>query len=97
MRMGRLTRRRSELLGKTIRDNGLEAPLLHMRTIDAWDEVVGPVIAGMTAEKFIRNQTLYVKITNPALRQDLSMVRSRLLQKIVDKVGSQVVTQIAVI
>lgn len=87
----------SELLGKTIRDNGLEAPLLHMRTIDAWDEVVGPVIAGMTAEKFIRNQTLYVKITNPALRQDLSMVRSRLLQKIVDKVGSQVVTQIAVI
>ena len=87
----------SELLGKTIRDNGLEAPLLHMRTIDAWDEVVGPVIAGMTAEKFIRNQTLYVKITNHALRQDLSMVRSRLLQKIVDKVGSQVVTQIAVI
>ena len=87
----------SELLGKTIRDNGLETPLLHMRTIDAWDEVVGPVIAGMTAEKFIRNQTLYVKITNPALRQDLSMVRSRLLQKIVDKVGSQVVTQIAVI
>ena len=87
----------SELLGKTIRDNGLEAPLLHMRTIDAWDEVVGPVIAGMTAEKFIRNQTLYVKITNPALRQDLSMVRSRSLQKIVDKVGSQVVTQIAVI
>ena len=87
----------SELLGKTIRDNGLEAPLLHMRTIDAWDEVVGPVIAGMTAEKFIRNQTLYVKITNPALRQDLSMVCSRLLQKIVDNVGSQVVTQIAVI
>ena len=86
----------SELLGKTIRDNGLEAPLLHMRTIDAWDEVVGPVIAGMTAEKFIRNQTLYVKITNPALRQDLSMMRSQLVRRLNESAGGSIISDVRI-
>ncbi len=83
-----------ELLGKAIRENGLEGPLLQKRTLAAWDKVVGPSIARMTTQKYIRNQTMFVKITNPALRQDLSMMRTRLLQHIVDEVGSKIVTQI---
>ena len=86
-----------DVLRQFIRNEGLETPLLQKRVVDAWEKVTGRVVAQYTAEKFIKNQVLFVKITNPALRQDLSMVRSRLLQKIVDKVGSQVVTQIAVI
>ena len=84
-----------ELLGKAIRENGLEGPLLEKRTLAAWDKVVGPTIARMTAQKYIRNQTLFVKITNPALRQDLSMMQTRLRQHIVEEVGSKVVIKIA--
>lgn len=40
------------------------------------DSVVGENIAAYCGEKFIKNQTLYVKIENAALRADLTMSRA---------------------
>ena len=40
-----------EILGQYLRRSGLETPLLQHRVIDAWDEVVGNVVAKYTTEK----------------------------------------------
>ena len=45
-------------------------------------------------EKFIKNQTLFVKITNPALRQDLGMMRSQLVKRLNETVSSLIITDI---
>lgn len=84
----------SEVLNAFMRQNGLEGPLLQKRTIDAWESVAGQMVARYTGDKYIRNQTLFVKITNPALRQDLFMMRGNLLAKLRETVGSEVVTDI---
>lgn len=84
----------TELLYATLRQNGLEGPLLQKRTIDAFDEVAGPVAMRYVSDKYIRNQTLFIKMTNPALRQDLSMMRTTLLLRLKETVGSEVVTDI---
>src|SRR3712207_7301060 len=81
----------SELLQQILRQEGFETPLLQKRLIEAWGTVAGKVVERYTTEKFIRNQTLYVKITNPALRQDLSMMRSQLVIRLNQQVGSQVI------
>ena len=47
----------ADILQKCLRQDGLETPLQQKRIIDSWDKVVGKVIAGYTAEKFIKNQT----------------------------------------
>lgn len=86
----------SDLLNMYLRREGLETPLLQKRAIDAWDNIMGAMITRYTGEKFIKNQTLYVKITNPALRQDLSMMRTRIVQLINQAVGSQVITDVKV-
>ncbi|MEE1091462.1 MAG: DciA family protein, partial [Prevotella sp.] len=56
----------------------------------------GKVVARYTAEKYIRNQTLYVKITNPALRADLSMMRSQLVKRLNEVSGGMVIVDIRV-
>ena len=56
-----------EILQKALREGGLETPLRQRRLIDAWSEVVGQNVNAYTGEKFIRNQTLFVKIKNPSL------------------------------
>ena len=73
------------LLNQVLRKEGLEAPLLQKRLIGAWEEVAGKTVARYTQEKFIRNQTLFVKIINPALRADLSMMQSELVKKLLKK------------
>ena len=85
-----------EVLMKMLRAQGLETPLLQKRLIDAWDTVAGPTAARYTTQKYIKNQTLYVRIANPALRQDLSMMRSQLLQRLNSHVGSMVIADIRI-
>lgn len=83
-----------ELLPEFLRNEGLETPLLQKRLIDSWDAVVGAPIAACCGEKFIKNQTLFVKLQNPALRADLTMNRSILVRRLNEQVGAQVIADI---
>lgn len=84
----------ANVLQTVLRKEGLETPLLQKRLVESWDTVVGPTIARYTGEKFIKNQTLFVKILNPALRQDLSMMRQKLVQRLNSQVGSFIISDI---
>ena len=83
-----------ELILKNLRAQGLETPLQQKRLVEAWPEVMGEMIAGSTQAVYIRNQTLHVKLTNPALRADLSMMRAEIVKKLNTAVGSQVIVEI---
>lgn len=83
-----------ELLGVTLRREGLETPLLQKRLIDAWPKVAGDLIARYTGDRFIRNQVLYIKVMNPALRADLTMQRSKYVALLNAEVGSMIITDI---
>jgi predicted nucleic acid-binding Zn ribbon protein len=83
-----------ELILRNLRAQGLETPLQQKRLIDAWPTVAGELVARYTDGVSIRNQTLYVHLTNPALRQDLSMQRSEYVKKLNNYVGSQVIADI---
>lgn len=85
-----------DVLRQILRYEGLETPLLQKRIIDSWETVVGDVVKRYTKEKYIRNQVLYVKILNPALRQDLSMRRTQLTAELNKLVGSSVITDVIV-
>jgi predicted nucleic acid-binding Zn ribbon protein len=83
-----------EVLLKALREQGLETPLLQKRIIDAWPEVMGEVINRYTDNLVIRNQTLFVHLTNPALRMELSMQRQDIVRRLNAHVGSQVIAEI---
>mgnify|MGYP002623976503 CR=1 FL=1 len=82
------------LILRNLRAQGLETPLLQKRLIDAWPTVMGEMIAGYTQNLYIKNQTLFVHLTNPALRADLSMSRQAIVRKLNEHVGSQVIADI---
>ena len=80
-----------EVLGQYLRRSGLETPLLQHRVIYDWDEVVGKVVSRYTTEKYIYNQTLHVKIVNPAVRNDLLMRRTELIRALNEATGGNMV------
>ena len=84
----------NDIVLEILRSQGLETPLLQRRLLAAWDTTVGTTIARYTGEKFIKNQTLMVKITNPALRADMNMIRTELKDKLNHAIGAQVISEI---
>lgn len=83
-----------DVVNKFLREESLEAPLLQHRLLDSWDNVVGPLVTKYSGDKFIKNQTLFVKIQNPSLRQDLSMRKTELVELLNKEVNSQVIVDI---
>ena len=83
-----------DLILQALREQGLETPLQQKRLVESWPKVAGSVIARYTLNTYIYNQTLFVRLSNPALRSDLSMRRQELTQKLNSLVGEQVITDI---
>ena len=83
-----------DLVLQVLREQGLETPLNQKRLVDSWPEVAGPIVARYTLNTYIYNQTLYVRLSNPALRSDLSMRRQELTEKLNAAVGEQVITDV---
>ncbi len=83
-----------ELILQNLRKQGLETPLLQKRLMEAWPTVAGELAANYTDGVSIRNQTLYVHLTSPALRADLSMQRAEYVRRLNEYVGNQVIADI---
>lgn len=83
-----------DLIMRNLRVQGLETPLLQKRLVYAWPQVAGPLIARYTVDTAIRNQTLWVRLSNPALRADLSMRRQEFVRRLNEHVSSQIITDI---
>lgn len=85
-----------DLVRQLLRANGMETPLLQRRLLESWDEVAGNLVARYTENKEIRNQTLWVKIQNPAVRADLQMRRTQLTILLNNRVGATVINDIRI-
>lgn len=83
-----------DMIRRFLREEGLESPLNEYRLIQAWETVLGKGIARYTGQMYIKNQTLYVHLTSPALRQNLQMSRQSLVKRLNEAVGAQVIVDI---
>jgi len=79
----------AELLG----EYKIDGKLMEARLIAAWPEVLGP-LAKPTDELYIKNKTLFVKLSSSVIRNELSMMRSTLVRRLNEKTGEEVITDI---
>lgn len=93
-----MKRKNFELLGdimnRVMRQEGLETPLNEYRAVNRFPEVLGPNVSRYITRIELRNGTLYVNLSNPALRQELMMSRTNLAQRINALVGADVVQNV---
>lgn len=83
-----------KLVMQQLRFLGLETPLLQKRLVELWPTVAGEAIARFTTSVHIQNQTLFVRLSVPALRADLSMRRQEFVQRLNQHVGAQIIADI---
>lgn len=83
-----------DLIRQYLRQQGLEAPLNEHRLLQGWTHVMGPIVARYTRDLVVRNQTLYVRLSSPVIRQELMMQRRELVTRLNAYVGAQVICDI---
>ena len=83
-----------DVIRRLLRQEGLETPLNEYRLVEAWEDVVGPVIARYTQNLYIKNQVLSGHLSSSVLRQELSMSPTLLIRNLNTHVGAQVILNI---
>lgn len=72
----------------------LNDKLNETRVIQAWEKVVGEMVARNTSQLHIRKKVLFVKVNSAALRNELLYARQKLVQALNKEAGANVIDEI---
>jgi len=59
-----------------------------------WPEIMGKAIANRTTQIYVAHQKLFVRIESSVIKNELLMVRTGIIQKLNERTGSEVITDI---
>ena len=82
------------LINIFLKKNRLENGLLDLEVKKVWFEIMDNGIANYTRDVNLKNKTLYVKLNSPALREELSYGKEKLINIINQKFKKEIINKI---
>lgn len=59
-----------------------------------WPELMGRAVANRTTQIYVHQKKLFVRIESSVIKNELLMVRTGIIQKLNERAGSEVITEI---
>ena len=83
-----------EVLAKIMERYKLSPKLNEIQLREAWSRIMGKNVAQYTTDIYIEKKVLYIKLSSPALKQELSYSKEKLKVNINEEFGSEQITKI---
>ena len=77
-----------------IREMNIGDKLREVSVIESWESIVGKAIAARTSKVYIREGILYVHLKSSIVRNELSMLREALREKLNSQAGTDLIKEI---
>ncbi len=84
----------NQLIYQFLKSIGIKGKIEENFAIVYWDAVVGNEIARQTEPFRVTDGTLYVKVADTVWRNELHFLKNEIIQKLNEKVGKQIITDI---
>ncbi len=88
------TQKIEEVISDYLRELRIDKKIAETRLINSWPAIVGPVIARQTEKLYIRNGVFYVHLTSPVLRNELSFMKTRIMEVLNEQAGNRLITKV---
>lgn len=90
----------TEKIGKVIEDYiealDVNGKLKEVRLIRSWEEIVGKTVAKKTDNIYIKDGKLFVEMNSSIARNELSMLKSSLIDRLNEKAGDTIISDIII-
>ena len=90
----------AQSLGAVIKDlmkvYGLDKKMDEVEVVNAWNEIMGPMITGHTREISVKNKVLKIKLDSGVLKEEFSYSKEKLIKLINDQVGKPVINSVEI-
>ena len=82
------------LLNIFLKKNNLEKGILDLEVKRAWHELMENGVSNYTTDVSLKNKTLYIKLSSPALKEELSYGKEKLMKLINERFKKKIVQKI---
>ena len=82
------------LLHIFLKKNNLEKGLLDLEVKRAWHELMENGVSNYTTDVSLKNKTLYIKLSSPALKEELSYGKEKLIKLINERFEKTIIEKI---
>ena len=62
--------------------------------VNHWPDIMGTAVANRTTQLYVSNKKLFVRIESSVIKNELLMVKTGIIEKLNERVGAQVITEI---
>lgn len=83
-----------EGIEKMLKVYRLKSKLDETSVVALWPDVMGKAVANRTTQIYIAHKKLFVRIESSVVKNDLLMIRTGIIQKLNERAGSEVITEI---
>ena len=88
------TQKISEVISDYLRELKIDGKVREARIINSWPDIVGPTIARQTEKIYIRGGVFYVHLRSPVLRNELSYMKTRIMEVLNEQAGERIITKV---
>lgn len=64
--------------------------------VTSWERIVGKPVAKRTRKVFVRNKVLFVELDSPAMKHDLNLHKSQIIELLQKEFGPEVVKEVVI-
>lgn len=82
------------LLDQFVKANHLDKGLAEHRLLKSWKDLLGISVARKTRNMYIRNRKLFVTLHSSVVRNELSMMKETLVQRLNEAAGMKIIDDI---
>ena len=83
-----------EVIEQMLKAYKLDDKLSERRLIASWETVMGIMIAKHTKDLYIKHKQLFVTLDSAALRNELSLAKSKIIKMLNEAAGSEVINDV---
>ncbi|WP_066627269.1 DUF721 domain-containing protein [Labilibacter marinus] len=78
------------------KNKNLDHKMLENRVVRSWEKVIGKTVARATTTIYMDRGTLYLSINSSVMRNELLMLKDKIMIAMNEEVGHQIVTAIVI-
>ena len=78
--------RLKDLIPRMLEENDLQKGMHKMQVREVWEEVMGPGVSNYTQDVILKNETLIVKLSSAALREELEYGKEKIRRMMDDNI-----------
>ena len=84
----------SEVLKEYRSEMNIDRKLKEVNLLNSWEDIAGRAIAKRTSKVYLKDGKLFIYLTSPVVRSELSMAKESLKERLNEKAGEELIKEI---